>query len=206
MGGQVPQRGEPILLGFAARAFQRRGFEGVVAQQEPPRLSTMHPIRKRLMNEQTSRREHLPGEIDITSLATFAYSSEDPNHPLEHLIDDRRGPGGTYWCSASANTTECIELEFDPPQRISRLIYEVEERHQERTQHVRVEVSTDQGRSYRQILAQDYTFSPQGATFQHEELQLNLDALTHLKLTIFPNKGGSGLATLTSLQLLGRAV
>jgi hypothetical protein len=78
---------------------------------------------------------------------------------------------------------------------------EAEECCQERTQEVRVEVSTDHGRTHRQVLAQDYTFSPQGATFEHEDLQLDLPAITHLKLTIVPNKGGSGVATLTSLRL-----
>jgi GAF domain-containing protein len=62
---------------------------------------------------------------------------------------------------------------------------------EERTKEVRIEVSTDPGRAYRQVLAQDYTFSPQGATFQHEDSRLDLTAITHLKLTIVPNKGGS---------------
>jgi hypothetical protein len=77
----------------------------------------------------------------------------------------------------------------------------VEECEEERTQEVRVEISTDLGRTYRQVLAQDYTFSPDGATFQHEDLRLELLAITHLRLTIIPNKGGSGFATFTSLRL-----
>jgi hypothetical protein len=158
-------------------------------------------IRKRLLSEQSSMPAESPGEIDISRLALFAYSSEDPDHPLEHLIDGRCGRGGTQWASARPNVTERIVLEFDHPQRISRLVYEVEECGQERTQEVRVEVSTDRGRAYRQVLAQDYTFSPQGATFQHEDLRLDLPAITHLRLTIVPNKGGSGVATLTSLRL-----
>jgi len=158
-------------------------------------------MRKRLMSEQVSRHADRPGEIDVASLATFHYSSEDPDHPLEHLIDGRCGRGGTRWASARPNTTERIELEFEPAQRISRLVYEVEEHRVERTQEVRVEVSTDHGRTYRQVLAQDYTFSPEGATFQHEELHLEVPPLTHLKLTIVPNKGGPGVATLTSLRL-----
>jgi hypothetical protein len=48
---------------------------------------------------------------------------------------------------------------------------------------------------------QDYTFSPGGATFQHEDLRFDLPAITHLSLTIVPNKGGSGAATLTALRL-----
>jgi hypothetical protein len=63
-------------------------------------------------------------------------------------------------------------LELDQPQRISRLVYEVEEGSHERTQEVRVEASTDRGRTYRQVLVQDYTFSPHGTTFQHEDLRL----------------------------------
>jgi hypothetical protein len=66
---------------------------------------------------------------------------------------------------------------------------------------LRVEVSSDHGHTYRQVLVQEYTFSPQGATFQHEELRLDLSAITHLSLTIVPNKSGSGMATLTSLRL-----
>jgi hypothetical protein len=158
-------------------------------------------LRKHLMSEQSSLSPEGPGEIDIGSQATLAYSSEDPNHPLEHLIDGHSGRGGTRWASARPDATERIVLEFDHSQRISRLVYEVEECLRERTQEVRVEVSADQGRTYRQVLAQDYTFSPQGATFQHEELRLDLPAITHLRLTIVPNKGGSGVATLTSLRL-----
>jgi hypothetical protein len=64
-----------------------------------------------------------------------------------------------------------------------------------------VEVSTDHGRTYRQVLVQEYTFSPQGSTFQHEDLRLGLSEITHLSLTIVPDKGGSGVASLTSLRL-----
>ena len=158
-------------------------------------------IRKRLMSEQGSTPPERPGEIDIASHATLVYSSEDPDHPLEHLIDGDCGRGATRWASARPNTTERIVLEFDRPQQISCLVYEVEECRQERTQEVRVEVSSDHGRTYRQVLVQEYTFSPQGAIFQHEELRLELPAITHLSLTIVPNKSGSGIASLTALRL-----
>jgi hypothetical protein len=47
----------------------------------------------------------------------FAYASEDPAHPLEHLIDGIRGRGGTRWASTRPSATERIVLEFDHPQR-----------------------------------------------------------------------------------------
>ena len=61
--------------------------------------------------------------------------------------------------SARPDTIEHIVLEFDQPQTISRLVYEVEEATRERTQEIRVEVSEDGGRTYRQILVQEYTLS-----------------------------------------------
>jgi F5/8 type C domain len=158
-------------------------------------------IRKRLMNEQSLTSPETPGEIDIARHATLAYTSEDPDHPLEHLIDRHFGRGATRWASARQDAAEHIVLEFDLSQPISRLVYEVEECWQERTQEVRVEVSTDHGRTYRQVLVQEYTFSPQGSTFQHEDLRLDLSEITHLSLTIVPDKGGSGVASLTSLRL-----
>jgi hypothetical protein len=158
-------------------------------------------LRKRLINEQSLRLPQGSGEIDIAGRATVAYSSEDPAHPVEHLIDGHYGRGSTHWASARTDATERIVLEFDLPQQVSHLVYEAEECRQERTQEVRVEVSSDHGRSYRQLLVQEYNFSPQGANFQHEELRLELPAITHLSLTIVPNKSGSGVATLTALRL-----
>jgi hypothetical protein len=140
-------------------------------------------------------------EIDIVATATIAYSSEDPAHPIEHVFDGYRGPGATRWISARDNTVEHVVIEFDRPQVISRLSYEVEEHAVERTQEVRGEISDDAGRTYRQIFVQDYTFSPQGATYQHEEQRFDRVQVGYLRLTIVPNKNGSGRATLTTLRL-----
>jgi hypothetical protein len=96
---------------------------------------------------------------------------------------------------------EQIVVEFDQPQTISRLVYEVEEAMRQRTQEVRVEVSEDGGRTFRHLLVQEYTFSPGGATYQREEQRPNLPPVSHLRLTIVPNKNGSGAATLTVLRL-----
>jgi hypothetical protein len=158
-------------------------------------------LRKRQLGSGGAARTLPPDELDIASRAAIAYSSEDPAHPVEHLLDGRSGPGATRWMSARSDVTEQIVVEFDQPQTISRLVYEVEEATRERTQEVRVEVSEDGGRTYRQLLVQDYTFSPRGATYQREEQRLNLHRVSHLRLTIVPNKNGSGTATLTSLRL-----
>ena len=166
-------------------------------------MTDLSRLRKRPLEADAATSARATDEIDIAGCATIAYSSEDPAHPIEHLLDGRSGPGATRWISARPDTIEHIVVEFDQPQAISRLVYEVEEATRERTQEVRVEVSEDGGRSYRQILVQEYTFSPRGATYQREEQRFNLVQVSHLRLTIVPNKNGSGTATLTTLRLFG---
>jgi hypothetical protein len=158
-------------------------------------------LRKRPLEAEAAASLGNAGEIDTAGSATIAYSSEDPAHPVEHMLDGRSGPEATRWMSARPDTTEHIVIEFDRPQTISRILYEVEETIRERTQEVRVEVSEDRGQSYRQILVQEYNFSPGGATYQRQEQRFNLRQVTHLRLTIVPNKSGSGTATLTTLRL-----
>ena len=140
-------------------------------------MTDLSRLRKRPLEADVATSARATDEIDIAGCATIAYSSEDPAHPIEHLLDGRSGPGATRWISARPDTTENIVVEFDQPQAISRLVYEVEEATRERTQEVRVEVSEDGGRSYRQILVQEYTFSPRGATYQREDHRFDLHML-----------------------------
>jgi hypothetical protein len=164
-------------------------------------MTTPSRLRKRRLEDDAATSARAADEIDIAGCATIAYSSEHSAHPVEHMVDGGSGPGATRWISARPDTVERIVVEFDQPQPISRLVYEVEEAMRERTQEVRVEVSEDGGQTYRQILVQEYTFSPRGATYQREEQRFNLRQVTHLRLTIVPNKNGSGTATLTALRL-----
>jgi hypothetical protein len=162
------------------------------------------PVRKRLISEvPTVQADALTpaGALDLAACATIGYTSEEPAHPIENLFDAHNGPGGSYWSSARVDKAEELVVEFETAQSLSRLVYEVEEQQSQRTQEVHVEVSQDGGRTYRRILVQEYTFSPRGATFQKEDLKLHESGVTQLRLTIIPNKSGSGKATLTLLRL-----
>ena len=161
----------------------------------------MSQIRKRLLADDCLLSASSSSELDVTAGATIAYSSEDPAHPVDNLFDGRNGSGGTYWESMRENTTETLLIEFDRPQNISRVIFEAEERHFERTQEVRLEVSCDSGVTFRALLVQEFVFSPGGATFQREDVRRNIEGISHMRLVIVPNKSGSGRAKLTSLRL-----
>jgi hypothetical protein len=160
-----------------------------------------NPLRKQLLSDRHEPAPDVPGHLNIGSCATIAFSSEHADHPIDHLLDARSGAGGTYWAGARQDTPEQILIEFDTPQSISRLVYEVEELQCERTQEIRIEVSSDAGCTYRQLVVQEYTFSPRGATLQREDLRFELMEITHLRLAIVPHKDGHGTATMTSLRL-----
>jgi hypothetical protein len=165
--------------------------------------STNRALRKRLLARSTGKAlepTHLQ-EIDLHAHATIHYSSEDPAHPIEHMLDGSSGTGASRWQSAQPDVTEELLLEFDEPQHISHVSFEVEEGQVTRTQEVRAEFSSDGGNTFRRAFIQEYNFSPRGATYECENLSLDLRSVTHLRLIVVPNKDGSGKATLTSLRL-----
>lgn len=83
-----------------------------------------------------------------------------------------------------------------------RLALVVEEPDVARTQELQMATSDDGGRTYREVLRQEYTFSPQGSKFEREGWAADADAVTRLRLVIRPDKGGKPyLATITSLAL-----
>lgn len=139
--------------------------------------------------------------IDIPAVTTVMLTSEAPSHPIDHAFDGHRGPGATRWVAAETGE-QTIILAFDAPQTLRQVIVEIEETQTARTQELQLALSCDGGRSYREILRQEYTFSPPGTTFEREEWTASSAGVSHLRLWIKPDKSGdAGRATLTSLVL-----
>jgi hypothetical protein len=140
-------------------------------------------------------------EIPVAKVATVQVTSEQGDHPIDNVFDDNRGPGGSRWI-ADGPGEQMVTLVFDSPQTIRRIGVEIEEVAVSRTQELSVSVSSDGGRTYRQLVRQEFNFSPPGTSFEHEEWSVVTDAVTHLRLEIRPDKGGRiGLATLTAPSL-----
>jgi hypothetical protein len=82
-----------------------------------------------------------------------------------------------------------------------RLLFQEEER--ERTQQFVLRWSSDRGQSYREIVRQQYNFSPPSTTRELEDLTVELDGLTTLELNIIPDiSGGLACASLNQLRLV----
>jgi hypothetical protein len=90
---------------------------------------------------------------------------------------------------------------FHSPQRLRRIRLRFDEADTERTQEFTLRWSPDGGRTFREVVRQQYTFSPAGATSEVEDLNVDLAAVTALELTIIPEQHGRAYASLTEWRL-----
>ena len=158
-------------------------------------------LRKRVIPRRYPDSAAFDGELSIPAVATVEVTSEDGAHPVDHAFDPHRGPGGTRWIAGEPGA-QTVLLVFDHPQVLRTIGVEIEELAVSRTQELTVAVSSDGGRTYRELVRQEFTFSPTGTSFEREVWARAESGVTHLRLDIKPDKGGHvGLATLTSLIL-----
>jgi len=158
-------------------------------------------LRKQIITKRSGESASLEGEIPIADVATVQVTSEQAGHPIDNAFDERRGPGGSRWV-ADAPGEQTVILVFDSPQTIRKIGVEAEELAVSRTQELAVSVSSDGGRTYRELVRQEFNFSPPGTSFERELWSVSAGAVTHLRLEIKPDKGGRvGRATLTSLAV-----
>ena len=139
-----------------------------------------------------------PGWMDLEHLAQVEITSEDVDHPIESALIPRMGSG---WRAAQPGE-QTIRLRFDEPLSINRIRLVFHEDKQKRTQEFVLRWSPDGGQSYREILRQQYNFSPPEATRELEDYDVNLDGVTGLELRIVPDiSGGSARASLAQLRV-----
>ncbi len=158
-------------------------------------------LRKHLFTAAPVVSGHGSGGMDIAAIATVWVTSETAEAPIDHVFDQRRGPGGSRWVAAEPGEQQLI-LAFDTPQTLRTIGLEVEEPEVHRTHVLHLSVSSDGGQTYQELRRQEYTFSPPGTTFERETWAVAVEGVTHLQLVITPDKGGAPCrATLTSLTL-----
>src|SRR5258708_7909874 len=136
--------------------------------------------------------------FDLASVATVEVTSETKDHPVESalLLSETRG-----WRAAQPGA-QIIRLLFDHPQKVKRISLVFEETEKTRTQEFVLRWSADLGRSFRDIVRQQWNFSPPGTTQELEDYSVDLLDVTVMELEIVPDKsGGEARASLESLRL-----
>jgi hypothetical protein len=93
---------------------------------------------------------------------------------------------------------------FDAPQRLRCIALVFEENDMKRTQEFVLRWSPDGGRSFREIVRQQWNFSPPETIQETEEYEVELSDVTVLELVITPEISG-GTAVRASLKSLRAA-
>jgi hypothetical protein len=156
-------------------------------------------MRKRLITPSPQdAAAHDEGWLDLDRLAVVEVTSEDKDYPVESALAAEKVRG---W-RAAASGTQTVRLIFDEPQRLTRIALVFEETETERTQEFVLRWSGDGGRSFREVVRQQWNFSPPNTTREIEEYHVELSEVTVLELVIVPDiSRGAARASLKSLRV-----
>jgi hypothetical protein len=156
-------------------------------------------VRKRLITPIPQEVRSLDGGwLDLDSAAVVEVTSEAKQYPVESALVS----GETRGWRAADSGPQTIRLIFDKPQPLTRIALVFEESETERTQEFVLRWSPDGGRSIREIVRQQWNFSPPATIREIEEYQVALADVTVLELVIVPDVSrGTARASLKSLRL-----
>ena len=136
--------------------------------------------------------------MDVDRIASVEVSSEESTYPIESalLLEGQRG-----W-RASNPGVQTIRLIFDEPQKLKRILLVFEDTKNSRTQEFVLRWSPDVQYSSREIVRQQWNFSPPDSVRETEDYPVELSEVKVLELEIVPDKsGGEVRASLASLRL-----
>ena len=146
--------------------------------------------------------------LDLATLAQVEISSEDVQFPVEHALTvdaqslSETSSSNRGW-RAELLGPQTLNLRFDTPQTIKRVLVHFRETEQERSQEFSLHATLADGRR-QEIVRQQWSFSPRGSTDEQENYLVNLEAVTALTLWIDPDRGRDRYrATLAAFRVEG---
>jgi hypothetical protein len=135
--------------------------------------------------------------LDLENQAAVEVTSEDADSPIESALR----PGGTGWRAAEPGP-QLIRLIFSQPQRISNVRLKFTEAGTERTQEFVLRWGPDRKSPLREIVRQQWNFSPQGSSEEVEDYRVTLEGAAVLELQVNPDiSGGKAVASLDELRV-----
>ena len=148
-------------------------------------------MRKRLITATAERLGTLgQGWLDLERAAVVEVTSEDEHFPVESAF----GCGHARGWRATGPGHQTIRLIFDHPQRLKCISLVFEEGEIARTQEFVLRWSSDGGSTLKEIVRQQWNFSPPGSRREVEQYQVDLHNVDVLELVIKPDIAGGSLA------------
>jgi hypothetical protein len=138
--------------------------------------------------------------LDLTSIARVQLTSEDPAFPIENALTTNPTLNELGWRATSPGL-QTVTILFDVPQRVRRVVVHFVERKMERSQEFLLHYSSAK-ETDREIVRQQWSFSPNGSAEEVEDYAVDLDSVTKLELVIDPDRGRrNSVATLSALRI-----
>jgi len=138
---------------------------------------------------------------DLEKIARVEVSSEDEVFPIEHALSKTPSTG---W-RASSTGPQIIRLLFDEVVSFRKIQVHIVERAAERMQELTILAGAELA-AMREVLKQQFTFSPGGSTEEIEDYDVDLAGIRVLELRIDPDRShdparSQNDASLMSLRL-----
>src|SRR4030095_5134317 len=136
--------------------------------------------------------------LDLVTAATVELTSEDKPHPIEAALSsgDRQG-----WRAAGPGA-QTIRLIFYRPLRLRRINLVFKETETSRTQEFVLRWRSEGDQGFREIVRQQWNFSPPQTACEIEDYQFDIANVKVLELVIVPDIGGGNTyASLETLRL-----
>jgi hypothetical protein len=155
-------------------------------------------VRKRIINFAAKQTGSQRNDFDLERLAEVEVTSESAEHPIECALIRS---GGFGW-RAGEPGAQTIRVIFDHPLHLGRIRLKFDEHEQPRTQEFVLRWLPTGENTFRDIVRQQYTFSPAGAKQEIEDYRVDLNEVSALELEIIPNiSGGEAYASLAEMSL-----
>jgi hypothetical protein len=119
---------------------------------------------------------------ELERIARVEITSEDPAFPIEHAL----GKTATTGWRAGTTGPQVIRMYFDEPLTIRRIQLHFVDRTAERTQEFVLLGGV--GTELREVVRQQWTFSPHGSTEDFEDYTVDLHGVTVVELRIDPDR------------------
>ncbi|MGC2725710.1 MAG: hypothetical protein WA224_17240 [Candidatus Acidiferrales bacterium] len=127
--------------------------------------------------------------LDLNRTALVEVTSEEDGYPIESALLEGEDRG---WRAANPGP-QTIRLVFDEPQKHRRIWLAFEDSENARTQEFVLRWFPDAGHSFREIVRQQWNFSPPNSIRETEDYPVELSAVTALELMIVPDTAGGQL-------------
>jgi uncharacterized protein (DUF736 family) len=131
----------------------------------------------------SGRPQTTQGWLDLEQIATIEVTSEEPSFPIDSVFGSVDGVG---W-RASQKGLQHVRIIFDQPMILRRIQLHFVEPELERTQEFSIRWSSAEGGPSKEIIRQQWNFSPSGSTREVEDYEVSLDGVAVLELAITPD-------------------